>query len=149
MKKGNIMKSQRSYRLTAILLLTFFFVVSSSNAADWPRWRGPNGDGISTETEWDPAALAKGPKILWKTDVGWGDSNVVIQGKYLYTMGTNFTNITLFCLNADSGKTIWQYSYRHSSGAPQSTPALDEDFIYSLDKEGRLCCFNARKGKLQ
>ena len=54
---------------------------------DWPRWRGPNGDGISMETGWDPEALEGGPKIVWKTNVGIGYSNAVIKGKYLYTMG--------------------------------------------------------------
>ena len=53
---------------------------------DWPRWRGPNGDGISLETDWDPEALSGGPKILWKVNVGWGHSNVAIQDNRLYTM---------------------------------------------------------------
>jgi len=33
---------------------------------DWPRWRGPNGNSISTESQWDPNALAPDPKILWR-----------------------------------------------------------------------------------
>ncbi len=36
---------------------------------EWPRWRGPNGDGISKETNWDPKVLAGGPKILWKANL--------------------------------------------------------------------------------
>jgi len=28
-------------------------------AYDWPRWRGPNGDGVSRETNWNPKALDK------------------------------------------------------------------------------------------
>ncbi|TFH18139.1 MAG: hypothetical protein E4H02_00945 [Lentisphaerales bacterium] len=32
---------------------------------DWPSWRGPNHNGISPEKDWNPAALADGPKKLW------------------------------------------------------------------------------------
>jgi hypothetical protein len=55
-------------KIIRVILVPLFMVILtvSANAADWPRWRGPNGDGISTETEWAPAALAEGPKILWK-----------------------------------------------------------------------------------
>lgn len=54
---------------------------------DWPGWRGPNGDGISNETDWDPEALAEGAEILWKVDLGMGYSNVAINDNRLYTMG--------------------------------------------------------------
>jgi hypothetical protein len=42
-----------------LLLCTAAFAQSPS----WPRWRGPNGDGISTETGWNPKALKGGAKV--------------------------------------------------------------------------------------
>lgn len=38
---------------------------------DWPRFRGPDGNGIAKETAWHPDALNT-PKILWKANVGFG-----------------------------------------------------------------------------
>ena len=58
---------------------------------DWPRWRGPDGNGVSKETGWDPKALENGPKILWRTNVGYGYSNVAIEDGRLYTTRTSTT----------------------------------------------------------
>lgn len=38
---------------------------SEAYAEDWPGWRGPNRDGMSGETDWDPEALNR-PKIKIK-----------------------------------------------------------------------------------
>ena len=53
--------------LIVILSLWLFVIYADPGNADdfdWPRWRGPNGDGISIETDWDPEALSGGPRIL-------------------------------------------------------------------------------------
>ena len=64
-----------------------YTAVCNADEYNWPQWRGPNSDGISNETDWNPEALAGGPKILWKVNLGTGYSNVVIQDDRLYTMG--------------------------------------------------------------
>ena len=136
--------------IIVVLLLMLLFNVEA-NAADWPRWRGPNGDGISTETDWDPAALAKGPKILWKASLGTSGANVAIKGKYLYTTGGDPRNDTIFCLNAENGKIKWKYSYEcknKSYGAP-ATPTIDGERVYTLSAEGHVHCLDARNGKVQ
>ena len=120
------------------------------NADDpgWPRWRGPNGDGISMETDWDPEALVGGTKILWKTNIGLGFSNVAIKDNRLYTMGLKERKPTVFCLNAETGKELWRSS-TESKGDPQSTPTIDGKYVYALDNEGVLLCLRARNGKVR
>ncbi len=73
--------------LSITLVLAFMFS-GISFADDWPCWRGPNSNGISTETGWNPKALSI-PKITWKLNVGKGHSCVAVKGNYLYTMGNN------------------------------------------------------------
>lgn len=114
---------------------------------DWPNWRGPNGNGKSAETGWNPKALKDGPKIAWKTSIGWGYSNVAIKGKYLYAIGHQGKEDTVYCLNARNGKEIWRYSYP-SDEDPQATPAVDGNTVYSMSKSGHLFCLNARNGKV-
>jgi len=121
---------------------------------DWSRWRGPNGDGISMETGWDPEALEGGPKIVWKTNVGLGYSNAVIKGKYLYTMGNEDGEDNIYCLNGETGKEVWRYSYPHQhfggyGGATQSTPIVEGMYVYALSIEGILLCLEAKNGKLR
>jgi outer membrane protein assembly factor BamB len=138
---------QQVIKFIGVSFLMFPLSVSV-NAADWPRWRGPNGDGISAETEWEPVALARGPKILWKADIGSGYSNVVIKDDSLYTMGKLKGKPSVFCFNAETGKIIWQYAFIGSRD-PQSTPALDGGFIHALSAEGELFCLVARNGEQQ
>ena len=133
--------------LTALIFLLILGncgIVTKGEQLDWPRWRGPNGDGISNETNWDPEALAGGPKILWKVDVWMGYSNVAIKDNRLYTMGIK----GVYCLNAETGEEIWQYSFKSPQG-PQSTPTIDGKYVYALTRKGILLCLKAKNGKLR
>ncbi len=118
---------------------------------DWPGWRGPNRDGKTTDKDWNPAALTKGPNIVWKVSVGKGYSSVAVQGQYLYTMGNQNNVDTVYCLDANSGKVIWSYSYPCSLGqyqGPRATPTLDGDYVYTMSRAGDLFCFNAIDGRV-
>jgi hypothetical protein len=55
-------------RLSLSSLVCFSFC----SAGDWPDWRGPNRDDISTETGWIAPWPAQGPPILWRKDLGNG-----------------------------------------------------------------------------
>jgi len=113
---------------------------------DWPQWRGPDGNGQSRETEWDPASIAT-PKVLWKADIGRGYANVVIQGGRLYTAGLiSNGGFTVFCLDAATGRRIWQRSFE-SRNYPRATPAVDGDSLFVLTMEGLLYGFNSRTGR--
>ena len=116
--------------------------------SDWPRWRGPNGDGISMETDWDPEALAGGPKILWKVNIGLSHSNVAIKANRLYTMGQRGRENIIYCFNAETGEEIWKHSFECFQD-PQSTPNLDNKYVYALSKDGILLCLTAKNGKVQ
>jgi len=142
--------------LIFILFLLFFGIHSVFGNADdlgWPRWRGPNGDGLSTETDWNPETLAGGLNVLWKVDVGVGYSNIVIKNNRLYTMGIGQKRKenVVYCLNANNGEVIWQYTFETSQSIqwPQSTPIIDGKSVYALSKEGLLLCLKAKNGKVR
>jgi outer membrane protein assembly factor BamB len=129
-----------------------------SFAADWPCWRGPNSNGISTETGWNPKALTT-PNITWRTHVGMGHSSLSVKGNYLYTMGNKTTKSgsettyfdVVYCLDTRTGKEVWHYSYpckNTNYPGPRSTPAVDDSFVYTLSWEGHLFCFNAKNGSV-
>lgn len=136
-------------RRWAVLLLVCG-LTAPCTYSDWPRWRGPNGDGVSSETAWDPTALSAGPKLVWQTNVGIGFSNVSIQGKYLYTMGSDIRHTLVYCLDANTGKQLWKASYecRQGTYGPQATPTVDGGYLFTLSTEGNLHCFDARTGKI-
>jgi outer membrane protein assembly factor BamB len=132
---------------TGMLVCILVFGISTqygiADDYDWPRWRGPNGYGVSLETDWDPKALAGGPKILWKVDVGFGYSSVVIKDNRLYTMGLG----GVYCFHVDTGEEIWLHSLE-STDDTLATPTTDGKYVCILEKEGVLSCLKAKKRTL-
>ena len=132
-------------------MLTF-----SALANDWPQWRGPNRDGISTETGLLAAWPEGGPKVLWQENVGQGYSSVAVVGDRLYTMGNTEgfvkTSDLVSCLDAKTGKLIWKYTYASKPGSypgPRATPTVDAGFVYTLGRHGDLVCLAAEDGTLR
>jgi len=142
-------------RTLICVLVIFAFGISAqfsiADDFDWPRWRGPNGDGISVETDWNPETLSDGLKVVWKTNVGIGYSNMAIKGKYLYTMGNNYKDDIVYCLNVENGEEDWQYSYRSAGSGygSHTTPTIDGKYVYTLSTEGHLYCFISKNGKVK
>ena len=139
-------------RIAASILfacLSFFLFPAGHVWGDWPKWRGPDGNGTASETDWNPAALESGPDILWQASVGAGYSSLAISDGRVYTLGNKNGEDTVYCLDMLSGKVLWEYSYDCSSGqypGPKATPAVDGNLVYTSSREGHLYCFNALSG---
>src|SRR5687768_8753579 len=109
---------------------------------DWPKWRGPRGDGISRETiaeNWHEG----GPKVLWSADVGLGFSSpIALQGKvYLFNM--NDEKETLTCFDARSGEIVWSKEdadggWTKSYPGARATPTLHGGSVYTYGGNGTL-----------
>lgn len=91
------------------LAISFLSISQSVFAGDWPAFRGPNGDGISTEknvpTEW-----GTDKNIKWKIALpGPGNSSpIVSNGKVFVTCSTNRGGTrSLYCLDRLDGKQLW------------------------------------------
>ena len=131
--------------IVVICLIVISAVLANADDYDWPRWRGPNGDGISMETDWDPEALARGPKIIWKVNVGMGHSNFAIKENRLYTIGIK----GVYCLNAETGEEIWRRPLEDSFRDTYTTPTVEGKYLYALSSEGVLYCLKVKNGKVR
>lgn len=140
---------------SALVVLSFTASLSGAEAAaatDWPRWRGPDNNGISTETGWTTDWPKEGPKILWKASVGVGFSSVSVAEGRVFTMGHKDKQDIVWCFAADSGKELWTHKYACSPGdypGPRVTPTVDGDSVYTLSREGHLFCLGAGDGKVR
>lgn len=126
-----------------------------SYADDWPQWRGPNRDGISTETGWATSWPKEGLKQIWKSEVGAGYGTVsVCQGR-LFVLGNTADQDTVYCLEANTGKPVWTYSYDCEAKDPngyhgtRSTPTVDGGNVYTTSRKGHLFCLDAATGKVK
>ncbi len=120
--------------------------VVAERPSGWPGWRGPNHDGISTETGWNAKALEGGAKILWTAMIGAGYSNIAVAGGKLYATGSRDNQLLFSCLDAASGGVVWQHVFEDLRGEAQSTPAVDGDRVYALTKFGYLLCLDTADG---
>jgi outer membrane protein assembly factor BamB len=129
-------------------------LASFAHADDWPRWRGPDLNGISKETNWTTKWPKEGPKQLWKANVGLGFSSVAVANGRAFTMGNNNDQDTVFAFDADKGSLIWKQTYpcildaRFYEGGPSSTPTVDGDRVFTISKRGDVFCFEAANGKI-
>ena len=148
--------SRRSLVPLVILLCSISAAMAETS---WPRWRGPNINGISDETGWQAKWSDDGPKRLWKARVGTGFSSVSVANGKVYTLGNSGRGRgdekdTVFCFDAATGKQIWSHAYearldpKYYAGGPSGTPTVDGDRVYTLGKRGQLLCLGATDGRV-
>ena len=149
------MQNYSSSKASAAFALGLLLIplVSQVSAEDWPRWRGPKLDGISTETGWLKEWPAAGPARLWEASVGVGYSSFAVSGGRLYTMGNVADTDVVSCLDAETGKLIWKYEYPCPAKDPNGfhgtrcTPTIDQNRVYTLSRHGHFFCLDAATGK--
>lgn len=126
--------------LSVFLFLTLANLFSETQAQNWPCWRGPNGDGTSTETnlpvEWD-----SNNNVVWKSKVpGVGYSSPIVWEDKLFTLTAlrETQEKVLLCYNAKTGELLWQktvvkspFETKHNDNSFASgTPATDGKLVY-------------------
>jgi outer membrane protein assembly factor BamB len=95
-------------RLTAAVIVVLG--VTSAVAEEWPAWRGPRGDGISSETAL-PSHWSATDNVVWKVPIpGKGHSSPIVWGEriFLTTCLENQEERVLLCLNRLDGHVLWQ-----------------------------------------
>lgn len=133
-------------------LLVTLLTVTSTLAADWPQWLGPNRDGTSSEK----IAPWKGDLTLaWKKTVGEGNSSPVVANGlvYLHVKVKDKDIEKLQAFDAKTGDLKWENEYEKAKfkpffgEGPRSTPCVDGKHLYSYGNTGMLCCWTADEGK--
>ena len=150
MLKTGILSSQfRGY------LMIFAGISLASGAADWPNFRGPNHDGISSETGLLKAWPADGPPLAWKsTGLGDGYSGVSVVKDRVYTAGDNKDAGYVYALNLADGKQVWAAKLGKAGApgwggfaGPRATPTIDGELLFTVDQWGEMVCLDIKDGK--
>lgn len=117
-------------------------------AENWPGFRGPTGQGHSTETglpqQWSPTN-----HVAWKTATpGQGWSSPIVWGGRVFVTTTkeNGTKCHVLCLDAGGGKILWDKPVfeqvplrkegKNSYATP--TPTTDGERIYAAFGDGSI-----------
>ena len=137
-------------RVVALLLVATGTVA----AAEWPQFRGPARDNISTEKGLYRAWPAGGPKVLWKTAVADGYAGAAIKAGTVYVNDYDMAKKAhlVRAISLATGKDIWQWrtpvDIRPNHGITRTVPAVGAKLLFSLDPKCRFYALDAKTGAL-
>ncbi|HUR47171.1 MAG TPA: PQQ-binding-like beta-propeller repeat protein [Candidatus Saccharimonadales bacterium] len=129
-------------------VLFFVLLLSSlvARAENWPRFRGPTGQGLSSERSL-PTVWTAESNVLWKTAIaGEGWSSPIVWGdKVFLTSATESgRECRVFCINKANGKLLWDTKVfeqptltkegKNSYATP--TPCTDGQRVYTVFGDG-------------
>jgi outer membrane protein assembly factor BamB len=144
---------------TKIATVVALLVIASSSArADWTRFRGPNGSGVTTDEKPIPVTWSKSENLKWKVALpGPGSSSPIIVGGRVFVTcwsgyGTGSGNAGdqsqlrrhLVCIDSETGDTVWSkavepflpedpYSGMFTQhGYASHTPVSDGERVYTF-----------------
>lgn len=141
------------FRKGIILLTITAFSIANIYAQNPTRWRGPNGDGVYSETGLMKEWPASGPEIIWHYNgIGEGHSSPAIANNLIYLSGMIGETGYIHALTTD-GKLKWKASYgeefHESYPGSRSTPVVADDLLYIYSGRGTLTCMDAGNGEIK
>ncbi|MEI8371380.1 MAG: PQQ-binding-like beta-propeller repeat protein [Planctomycetota bacterium] len=149
----------RTVRVVAMVFGGFFFLQSAlSHAADWPMYRGPNQDGISSEKVAIPWG-GDSPKVVWQKPMNTGFSSFAVSDGNVFTQVVREikgkSREVCLALDAATGKELWftdiargeGYSGGGDGDGPRSTPTVNDGKVYLLTPDLVAHCLNASLGQ--
>ena len=115
------------------------------------QWRGPDRDGIYSETGLLKKWPANGPDLLWSFEgLGSGHGSVGIGKDKLFILGLTGKEGILYAFDF-SGKLLWKRNYGREWDVnyigPRSTPVVIDNRVYFESGHGTVYCYSADKGE--
>lgn len=127
--------------ILCLLVMNLPSAFSEESSVDWPRWRGPNADGVADRRvliRWTTTE-----NIRWSVNLpGWGTSSPVVYGNKVFVTsqlieGDQKSLLTL-CFDRTTGEERWRHDFglgvnqrtHAKSNLAVNTPAVTKDALY-------------------
>lgn len=123
--------------------LTLFALAATSRGENWPQWRGPTGQGISSEIS-IPTHWSATENIAWKTEIpGSGSASPIVWGDRVFIAAglEEGHSRVLHAFDAKTGKLLWtrevvktsqlESTMHPENGPASSTPLTDGKAVYT------------------
>ncbi len=162
------MLSSRSTLLPIAVAAISWVCSDTLHAADWTRFRGPNGTGVSAEDEKVPDRWSETENLKWRIELpGPGLSSPIVVGDRVFlTCWTGYgidrqdpgqqedLKLHLVCLDRKSGNTIWSKTidpvlpddeYRGmfaENGYTSHTPVSDGERVFAFFGKSGVVAFD-------
>jgi outer membrane protein assembly factor BamB len=134
---------------TSLIAIALIFSLSSA-LANWPQFRGPNGDGVAHRQK-PPVHFGAASNVLWKIPFPAGASSPCIWGDHIFLTGLDKDKLETICVRRSDGKILWRQTapakqievYHKKEGSPAaSTPATDGRQVYVYFGSFGLLCYD-------
>lgn len=115
-------------------------------AENWVRFRGPNGQGVSSEKNL-PVSWSSEENVVWKTEIpgnGWSSPIVFDKWVFLTTSTEEGTSCRMICINRQDGSIAWNKEVHQQKTGPMRkqnsyatpTPVTDGKNVYAVFYDG-------------
>ena len=150
--RGKTMKPLRSLLLSSIFSVIPFGLAT---ADDWPQWRGPNRDGIWTETGLVNELPDGQLPLDWSVEIGPGYTGPTVAGGKVYVMDRQpkdrDATERVLCFDSSTGKSLWTHEYQadykiNYTAGPRASVTIDNGKAYCVGAMGHFHCLNASTG---
>jgi outer membrane protein assembly factor BamB len=144
--------------------LTLFATLSLAAAVvagdNWPRFRGPHGDGHADAAKL-PLTWSESENVVWKTpihDRGWSSPVVWGDQVWLTTAKANGTELFAVCVDRATGKVVYDFKLfdvarpdplnNPTNSYASPTPAIEEGRVYLHFGSYGTACLDTKTAKV-
>lgn len=152
------MNKSKTIRLsTACLTLGLAILPLGAFAEDWPQWRGPNRDGVWTETGIIESFAGPEIALKWTTKISNGYSGPTVAKGRVYITDRVEEPVEVervLCFDEATGKRLWTHEYACTykrvgyPDGPRASVTIADGRAYALGTMGHLVCVDAKSGEL-
>jgi outer membrane protein assembly factor BamB len=129
-----------------------------AGGADWPRWRGGDGNAVADGFAL-PQAWSATENVRWSVEIpGEGSSSPIVVGERVYVTSSRESGRRreLLCLERETGQVRWRREVEDDdpeiasslTGHAAATPAANADFVVAAFGRAGLFCWRS-DGELQ
>ncbi len=136
--------------LSGVLPVALFLFSSAGSAEDWPRFRGPNGSGVSKDKGF-PTQFGPDKNAIWRTPVRPGKSSPILTRSRIFVTAFDQGKLFTQCLDRKTGRLLWERAesrpraeFSNVRNQPASiTPVTDGENVYVFFADFGLISYDA------
>jgi outer membrane protein assembly factor BamB len=130
------------------VLAVFLFSLTVVQAENWPQWRGPTLNGVSSEKNL-PVKWTTEENVVWKVPMtGVSGSTPIIWRDRIFLNASDGDNLALWCVDKNKGEVLWKQPLgagnvkmrKHNMSSP--SPVTDGRSVYVMTGTGLLKAFD-------
>ena len=139
-------------RTTLLITLLFACAAAPIAAENWPGFRGPTRQGVSSETDL-PTEWSATSNVAWKVEIpGEGWSSPIVHGDHVFVTSTMGDGVScrVICVDRRTGMLLWntevfqqepkRKEQKNSYATP--TPVTDGQLVHAVFGDGSLAAVN-------